>query len=64
LIEVERVLTPFDARPHWGKLFLMGAESIDRLYERRDDFAALLERVDPRGAFRNEWLEKRVLGAG
>lgn len=62
LVEVERALAPFRARPHWGKLFLMGAESIDGLYERRDDFAALLERVDPRGAFRNRWLEKRVLG--
>jgi len=64
LAEVERELAPFQARPHWGKLFLMGAESIGLLYERRDDFAALLERVDPRGAFRNRWLEKRVVGAG
>jgi xylitol oxidase len=62
LVEVERALAPFAARPHWGKLFVMGAESIGRLYPRRDDFASLLERVDPRGAFRNEWLEKRVLG--
>jgi xylitol oxidase len=63
LAEVERELAPFQARPHWGKLFLMGAESIGRLYERRNDFAALLEQVDPRGAFRNPWLENRVLGA-
>jgi alditol oxidase len=62
LVEVERALAAFEARPHWGKLFLMGAESIGRLYGRRDDFAALLERIDPRGAFRNEWLERRVLG--
>jgi xylitol oxidase len=64
LVEVERVLAPFDARPHWGKLFLMGAESIGGLYERRGDFVALLEKVDPRGAFRNHWLEQRVLGTG
>jgi xylitol oxidase len=62
LVEVERELAPFQARPHWGKLFLMGAESIGRLYERRDDFAGLLERVDPRGALRNRWLEKHVFG--
>jgi alditol oxidase len=61
LADVERALAPFEARPHWGKVFLMGADSIGRLYERRDDFAALLERIDPRGAFRNEWLERRVL---
>jgi xylitol oxidase len=40
----------------------MGAESIGKLYPRRDDFVALLQRVDPRGAFRNDWLERRVLG--
>lgn len=31
-------------------------------YERLDDFAALVRRTDPRGAFRNDWLETRVLG--
>lgn len=62
LVEVERALAPFEPRPHWGKLFLMDANPIGRLYERRDDFAALLERLDGRGAFRNEWLERCVLG--
>jgi xylitol oxidase len=62
LVDVERALAPFQARPHWGKVFLMGAESIGKLYPRRDDFVALLQRVDPRGAFRNDWLERRVLG--
>ena len=64
LVEVERALAPFQARPHWGKVFLMGEESIRKLYPRRDDFVALLQRVDPPGAFRNEWFEKRVLGVG
>lgn len=62
LIEVERALAPFEPRPHWGKLFLAEADTIGPLYERRDDFAALLGRLDGRGAFRNEWLERRVLG--
>lgn len=63
LAEVESALAPFGAKPHWGKVFLVEAESIGRLYERRDDFAALLGRVDARGAFRNQWLERHVLGA-
>jgi xylitol oxidase len=62
LIEIEAALAPFAARPHWGKLFLADAETIAPLYERHADFAALIERTDPRGAFRNEWLERRVLG--
>ena len=62
LAEVERVLAPFEARPHWGKLFLAGAGEIRPLYDRHGDFVALLDRVDPRGAFRNDWLRAHVLG--
>ncbi len=63
LAELERALAPFAARPHWGKLFLADAAAIAPLYERHADFARLAERLDPRGAFRNAWLEASVLGA-
>jgi len=62
LVAVEAALAPFGARPHWGKLFLADAASIAPLYERLPDFAHLVERLDPRGAFRNDWLEQHVLG--
>ena len=62
LVEIEAALEPFDARPHWGKLFSAEAETIAPLYERLPDFRSLVERYDPRGAFRNRWLEQRVLG--
>jgi xylitol oxidase len=63
LADVEIALAPFAARPHWGKVFLADAAAIARLYERLPDFSRMVERLDPRGAFRNEWLESRVLGA-
>jgi alditol oxidase len=63
LVELERVLAPFGARPHWGKVFLAEAPQIAPLYERHADFVRLVERMDPRGAFGNPWLEQRVLGA-
>ena len=56
LPRLEAALAPFDARPHWGKLFVAAPR-----YERHADFVALLERLDPRGAFRNDWLERHVL---
>lgn len=62
LRELERSLAPFRARPHWGKVFVADAASVRPLYERVGDFTALLSRLDPRGAFRNEWLETHVLG--
>jgi xylitol oxidase len=64
LVEVEAALAPFEARPHWGKLFLAEAAAIAPLYPRLPDFARLVERLDPRGAFRNAWLATRVLGPG
>jgi xylitol oxidase len=53
---VEDALAPLEPRPHWGKLFLTAPR-----YERATDFAALAARLDPRGAFRNAWLEQYVL---
>ena len=63
LADVEAALAPFRARPHWGKLFLAGAATIAERYQRLPEFARLVERLDPRGAFRNSWLEHRVLGS-
>ena len=63
LIDIEDALAPFDARPHWGKVFLADAASIARLYERLPDFIRLANRLDPRAAFRNPWLNSRVLGS-
>jgi xylitol oxidase len=54
---MEDALAPFDARPHWGKLF----HSVPRhLYPRLPDFVELAERFDPAGKFRNAFLERNV----
>jgi xylitol oxidase len=58
---VEAALAPFEPRPHWGKLFHAGRDELAARYPRLGDFARLAERLDPRGAFRNAWLEERVL---
>ena len=57
---IEAALAPLGARPHWGKLFtLEGADQrMPRLYPRWNDFAALRERLDPRGVFRNDFLAR------
>src|SRR5436309_5605463 len=60
--QIEDALTPFEARPHWGKVFHADAAAIALLYKRHSDFVRLVERLDPRGAFRNSWLKARVLG--
>ncbi len=58
---LESALAPFEPRPHWAKLFLADAAAISARYARMPDFVTLRERLDPRGAFRNRWLETHVL---
>ena len=62
VIQIEDALAPFSARPHWGKVFHAEATAIAPLYQRHADFVHLVERLDPRGAFRNAWLKTHMLG--
>ena len=41
---------------------LAEARTVAPLYERLPDFRGLSERLDPRGAFHNPWLERHVFG--
>jgi xylitol oxidase len=58
LAEIERVLAPYAARPHWGKLFGMGVEVLRERYERWDDFRHLRDRYDPTGKFHNDLTQR------
>ena len=60
---IENKLAPFDARPHWGKLFTMTPTHLQSLYERLSDFKQLLQQYDPQGKFRNEFLDKYIFGS-
>lgn len=63
LRELEVALAPFEVRPHWGKLFLLSGSELAPRYERSEDFRELISRLDSRGAFRNDWLERHLLGS-
>ncbi|MBG6054471.1 xylitol oxidase [Salinibacterium sp. CAN_S4] len=54
---IEDALAPFDARPHWGKLF----HAVRReLYPKLGEFVSLAEELDPTGKFRNDYLQRNV----
>jgi xylitol oxidase len=59
---LEAALAPFDPRPHWGKLSTMAPEAIRAAYPRLPDFVALVDRFDPDGTFRNDYVRRVVLG--
>ncbi len=59
--EVEQVLGAFDGRPHWGKRHEMTAAELQPRYPRWADFQRVRRKLDPEGAFANDYLDK-VLG--
>jgi xylitol oxidase len=54
LPEIEERLAPFQARPHWAKLFTKYPAA---LYPKLAEFAALMQQYDPAGKFRNDYLD-------
>jgi alditol oxidase len=57
---IEKELAPFDARPHWAKLFTTSPQTLRSLYTRMPDFIALATKYDPQGKFRNDFLNKNI----
>jgi len=62
LPQIEEKLAPFNARPHWAKLFTVPAGRLKEIYPRHDNFLAVVRRYDARGKFRNEFVDRNLFG--
>ena len=62
LPQIESALEPFGPRPHWGKLFAASAQDLEAVYPKLPDFRRLLQKLDPGGKFRNEFVARYVWG--
>lgn len=60
LPDLEALLLPLGARPHWGKWFAAGHEQLRPLYPRFDEFRELVDDWDPAGKFRNAFLTRTL----
>ena len=60
---IEKELAPFNARPHWGKLFNTSPVALKSIYEKLPDFIQLSAKYDPHGKFRNEFLNRNIFGS-
>jgi xylitol oxidase len=60
---IEKELAPFNARPHWGKLFTTSSAELKSIYKKMPEFIELCTRYDPRGKFRNEYLNRIIFAA-
>jgi alditol oxidase len=57
---IERELAPFDVRPHWGKLFTISPAQLHSSYQKIPAFIELSRRYDPKGKFRNQFLDQNI----
>jgi alditol oxidase len=58
---MESALTPFEPRPHWGKVFTLAPERVQARYPRLEEFRALRRELDPGNRFGNTMVD-RYLG--
>jgi alditol oxidase len=57
---IEEKLRPFDARPHWAKLFTMDPARLRGLYSRLAEFRELARGYDPGGKLLNPYLKTNL----
>jgi xylitol oxidase len=57
---IEKELAPFNARPHWGKLFTTKPADLKSIYKKLPDFIQLSRTYDPQGKFRNQFLDTNI----
>jgi FAD/FMN-containing dehydrogenase len=58
---LEEELSPFDPRPHWGKLHRFDRDRLSAAFPRLPDFLRVRAELDPGGAFSNTYL-RTLLG--
>lgn len=63
LPEIEEALAPFAPRPHWGKIFTLKPAVLQSRIEKLADFEKIMEKHDPEGKFRNEFIETNLFGS-
>jgi len=59
---IEKELSPFNPRPHWGKIFTMEPKVLESRYEKLADFKKLVAKYDPKAKFRNGFLDHNIYG--
>ena len=62
LPQIEEKLAPFGPRPHWAKLFTMPHARLQQAYAKMPQYRALAAQYDPKGKFRNDFLNTNIFG--
>lgn len=54
----EVIMKKHSGKPHWAKNFVLKTEKLAQMYEKWGDFGRMRERLDPKGMFRNDYIDR------
>jgi len=57
---IEKELSVFNVKPHWGKLFTVTKQALAGRYEKMEDFRKLVSELDPTRKFANAFLNEKI----
>ncbi len=60
LPKIQAALSPFKARPHWGKIFTISADELAARYPKFEEFLSFKRELDPKGVLNNSYLDKAL----
>ncbi|KAF9529067.1 gulonolactone oxidase Lgo1 [Crepidotus variabilis] len=58
----ERIVQRHSGRPHWAKAHPFTPAKLREVYPHFNDFQRVMKTVDPRGVWRNEYVERHLVG--
>jgi L-gulonolactone oxidase len=58
----ETIVGRYQGRAHWAKPHYLQRDELRALYPCFDDFTHVLDTVDPNGIFRNEYIQRHIMG--
>ena len=60
LPRIEKELSPYGVKAHWGKLFTIPAKTIASRFQKLPEFKNFIAEYDPQGKFRNDFLTRNI----
>ena len=58
----EEIVGRHQGRPHWAKPHRLQRDELRALYPCFDNFTRVLDTIDPNGIFRNEYIQRHLMG--
>ena len=56
------ILASHHGRPHWAKQHTLKPKDVEALYPKFDDYRRVLQRIDPEGILRSEYVKRHIDG--